>query len=106
MVTGKIQTKFGDIALEFFQDVAPKTVENFKKHSVSFEEAELAFEDENAIEIFDELNSGEEVRFQIIALSPFRLLFVSFTIREQTIRIISARKASDKQVKIYNEFNQ
>jgi cyclophilin family peptidyl-prolyl cis-trans isomerase len=31
MTTGKIQTKFGDIALEFFPDAAPKTVENFKK---------------------------------------------------------------------------
>jgi cyclophilin family peptidyl-prolyl cis-trans isomerase len=31
VATGKIQTKFGDIALEFFPDAAPKTVENFKK---------------------------------------------------------------------------
>ncbi len=31
MPTGKIQTKFGDISLEFFPDVAPKHVENFKK---------------------------------------------------------------------------
>jgi uncharacterized DUF497 family protein len=83
-----------------------KAVANFKKHGVSFEEAELAFEDENAIEIFDELNSDEEIRFQIIALSPIRLLFVAFTAREEKIRIISARKASAKQVKIYNEYNR
>ncbi len=31
MTTGKIQTRFGDIELEFFPDVAPKTVENFIK---------------------------------------------------------------------------
>lgn len=31
MTIGKIQTKFGDIAIEFFPDAAPKTVENFKK---------------------------------------------------------------------------
>jgi cyclophilin family peptidyl-prolyl cis-trans isomerase len=31
MATGKIQTKFGDITLEFFSDAAPKTVDNFKK---------------------------------------------------------------------------
>lgn len=31
MATGKIQTKFGDIEIEFFADVAPKTVENFVK---------------------------------------------------------------------------
>lgn len=29
--TGKIQTRFGDITLEFFPNEAPKTVENFKK---------------------------------------------------------------------------
>jgi hypothetical protein len=83
-----------------------KAVANFKKHGVSFEEAEIAFEDENAVEIFDELNSAEEPRFQIIALSPIRLLFVAFTIRERRIRIISARKANTKQVKIYNEYNR
>lgn len=83
-----------------------KAVANFKKHGVSFEEAELAFEDENAVEIYDELNSEEEIRFQIIALSSVRLLFVLFTVREEKIRIISARKANAKQAKIYNEYNR
>jgi cyclophilin family peptidyl-prolyl cis-trans isomerase len=31
VTTGKIQTKFGDIMLDFFPDAAPKTVENFIK---------------------------------------------------------------------------
>src|SRR5438093_11027201 len=31
MTTGKIQTKFGDIEVEFFADAAPKTVENLIK---------------------------------------------------------------------------
>jgi uncharacterized protein len=79
---------------------------NEKKHGVTFQEAELAFEDESAVEIYNDLNSDEEIRFQIIALSPVRLLFVAFTLREEKIRIISARKANAKQVKIYNEFNR
>jgi uncharacterized protein len=79
---------------------------NEQKHGVTFEEAEIAFEDENAVEIFDELNSDEEIRFQIIALSPNRLLFIAFTLREERIRIISARKANVKQVQIYNEYNR
>jgi uncharacterized DUF497 family protein len=83
-----------------------KATENFRKHGVSFEEAELVFEDENAIEILDELNSNQEIRYQLIGLSPTRLLLVAFTIREEKIiRIISARKASAKQVKLYNEYN-
>lgn len=83
-----------------------KNVENIKKHGVTFEEAELAFQDENAVELFDELNSEEEIRYQIIGLSPKRLLFVAYTVREEKIRIISARKAVAKQVKIYNEYNR
>ena len=82
-----------------------KNVENIKKHGVNFEEAELAFQDENAVELFDELNSDSETRYQIIALSPKRLLFVAFTIGKEIIRIILARKANRKQVKIYNEYN-
>ncbi len=31
MTTGKIQTRYGDIEIEFFSDAAPKTVENFVK---------------------------------------------------------------------------
>lgn len=83
-----------------------KAKANFLKHGVSFEEAELAFEDESAVEIFDELNSDKEIRYQIIGLSPLRLLFVSFTVRNGKIRIISARKANTKQIEIYNEYNR
>jgi len=31
MATGNIQTRFGDISIEFYPDAAPKTVENFIK---------------------------------------------------------------------------
>jgi uncharacterized DUF497 family protein len=81
-----------------------KAKANFIKHRVSFEEAELAFDDEYGIEEFDELNSGEEIRFRLIALSPIRLLFVSYTIREEEIiRLISARKATAIERKFYND---
>ena len=84
-----------------------KAKSNKRKHKVSFEEAEQAFNDENAIEFFDELNSVEEIRYQIVALSPIRLLFVSYTLRdEETIRIISARKADNDEERIYNEHNR
>jgi len=82
-----------------------KAIANFKKHGVSFEEAAFAFFDENAVELFDELNSDEEIRYQLIGISETRLIFVAYTVREETIRIISARKANTKQIKIYNEQN-
>lgn len=81
-----------------------KARENFKKHGVSFEEAELAFDDKNGVEFFDEFNSDDEIRYRLIALSPIRLLFVSYTIRDaEIIRLISARKATAVERKIYNE---
>lgn len=84
-----------------------KAKTNRHKHKVSFEEAEQAFDDANAVELFDESNSAEETRYQIIALSPVRLLFVSYTVRdEETIRIISARKADADEERIYNEYNR
>ena len=81
-----------------------KSKENFKKHGVSLEEAETAFDDEYGIEGFDEFNSDQEVRYRLIALSPVRLLFVSYTIREEeTVRLISARKATRIERKFYND---
>lgn len=83
-----------------------KSKSNKRTHRVSFEEAEQAFNDLNAIELFDEMNSAEEVRYQIVALSPIRLLFISYTVREsEIIRIISARKADADEERIYNEYN-
>ena len=82
-----------------------KATANFKKHGISFEEAALAFFDENAVELFDESNSEDEIRYQLIGISKTRLIFVAYTARVEKIRIISARKANAKQTKIYNEQN-
>ncbi|MCY7345548.1 MAG: BrnT family toxin [Pyrinomonadaceae bacterium] len=72
---------------------------------MSFEEAALAFFDENAVELFDEANSEVEIRYQLIGISNTRLIFVAYTERNEKVRIISARKANAKQMRIYNEQN-
>ena len=72
---------------------------------MSFEEAALAFFDENAVELLDELNSDAEIRYQIIGIYRTRLTFVAYTARNEKIRIISARKANAKQIRLYNEQN-
>ncbi len=82
-----------------------KATANYKKHGVSFEEAAFAFFDENAVELFDDINSEDETRYQLVGISKTRLIFVAYTARAEKIRIISARKANAKQVKIYNEQN-
>ncbi len=83
-----------------------KAAANFDKHGVSFDEASLAFFDPNAVEIFDAVNSDDEVRFQLIGISRTRLLFVGYTVRGENIRIITARKANAKQTRYYNEQNR
>ncbi len=80
-------------------------VANVEKHGVTFDEASLAFSDPNGVEFLDELNSDEEMRFQLIGSSETRLLFVGYTVRDDRVRIITAREANAKLTKYYNEQN-
>jgi hypothetical protein len=73
---------------------------NQKKHKVSFEEAQSVFFDEDAIEYFDPEHSDSEDRFIMLGLSAhMRVLVVCHCHRESNsvIRIISARKATQKE---------
>ncbi|HMO80816.1 MAG TPA: BrnT family toxin [Pyrinomonadaceae bacterium] len=83
-----------------------KAAANLRKHGVSFDEAAEAFFDENAFELYDDSHSEKELRFQIIGLSRSQLLFVGYTVRGETIRIITARKANARQARYYNEQNR
>ncbi len=73
-----------------------KAVRNAKKHEgVRFEEAATVFRDPLACIFDDEAHSEKEFRELIIGYSNRnRLLIISFTERDDTIRIISARKAN------------
>ena len=69
---------------------------NQRDHKISFEEAETAFEDEDGLLAADPDHSEDEDRFILLGLSArLRLLVVCHTYREkdETIRLISARKA-------------
>jgi uncharacterized DUF497 family protein len=80
---------------------------NRKKHGVSFAEAKTAFFDENARVIADPDHSEEEDRFILLGLSSqLRLLVVCHCYREDqdTVRIISARKASRSERREYEGF--
>ena len=75
---------------------------NFQRHGISFEEAELAFNDDNAVDGLDESHSKNETRFNLIGLTERGLIFVVYTEREENIiRIISARKATKFEEEIY-----
>lgn len=77
---------------------------NFNKHGISFEEAATVFKDPNYVEIYDEEHSLEESRFMVIGFSEnMRVLTVCHCYRDDgnIIRIISARKATKGEIKIY-----
>ena len=79
---------------------------NRKKHGISFEEAVTIFYDDDALEFHDPDHSENEDRFIMVGLSfKVRILVVCHCVRESgsVIRIVSARKATKKEAKIYWE---
>ena len=79
-----------------------KEKSNFRKHGIKFADAVGVFEDENAITIEDD--DARESRFITIGMDFLnRILVVVFTFRNIVIRIISARKATARERKIYEE---
>ena len=90
--------------LEFEWD-PKKAAANLKRHRVSFEEARNVFLDEQAKLIDDPDHSSDEDRFVLLGISSLlRVLLVCHCYRQQgqTIRIISARKASPGEARQYS----
>ena len=74
---------------------------NLKKHGVSFEEAATALFDERALSMEDPY-AREESRCLLLGMSDLaRLLMVVYTVRHNRIRLISARKATKREVNNY-----
>ena len=86
-----------------------KAKSNIKKHQVSFEDATTVFNDKNMISIFDEQHSNNEERWITIGIdSNTRTLvvvhtFVTIDEKSIKIRIVSARKATKNEEKMYWE---
>ncbi|MDR3001542.1 MAG: BrnT family toxin [Fibromonadaceae bacterium] len=79
-----------------------KSKANLKKHGVSFEQACEVFCDEQRLEKYDTAHSTYEDRIIAIGRAKGNLLFVVNTeIDEETIRIISARKATKQEQGAY-----
>ena len=79
-----------------------KAEANLAKHKVSFEVAKEAFDDRFAVDWFEGYDNGDE-RFNLVGFVANRLLFVAYTIRNSTTRIISARPATRHEKRIYHE---
>ena len=87
-----------------FEWDAKKARSNAKKHGISFLEASTVFGDANSLTIPDPLHSADEQRLVTIGCSQQRkILVVVSTERGTNLRIISARPASRRERKQYEE---
>ena len=81
---------------------AKKARENARKHGVTFEEAATCFGDPAGVYLRNESPSYEDRLILIGHSATSRLLFVVHAeVGRDSIRIVSARKASAAQVRIY-----
>ena len=79
-----------------------KAAENLKNHGIPFDEASSVFGDPLATTIDDPDHSIEEFRFLTMGYTKNqRLIVVSHTEQEGTIRIISAREPTPRERKQY-----
>jgi hypothetical protein len=89
-----------------FQWDPRKAAANFRKHGVSFSEAEEVFADEHGLLLDDPEHSEVEDRFILLGSSAGgRLLVVvhAYRVAAAMIRIISARKADRLERRLYQE---
>ena len=91
------------MALRFEWD-PQKAARNLAKHGVPFEEAATAFGDPLGRITSDPRHSVDEERFVLLGFSRWqRLLAVMFAERAQAIRIISARRATPRERRDYEQ---
>jgi len=79
-----------------------KNAANIEKHGVSFETAARIFDDPTLETVDDRYDYGE-TRIAALGLVETTVLYVVYTIRGDTCRIISARKASRHERRAYSK---
>jgi len=91
------------VAYEFEWDAA-KAEGNYRKHGVSFEDAVTAFRDPLAILLSDPSHSIEEERYLVLGRTDSdRLIVIAFVERPPRTRLISARLATRRERRQYEE---
>jgi len=79
-----------------------KAALNFDKHGLSFEDAHLVLEADCFTVLDDRKNYGEK-RFITFGMLRGRLVVIAHTDREDEVRIISMRKANEREQDSYQE---
>ena len=87
-----------------FEWNADKAALNMRKHGVAFEEAARVFLDGERLEIYDGREDYGEDRWATIGQVYAAVLYVVYTVRrEDTTRIISARRALNHEQEQYRQ---
>ena len=87
-----------------FEWDAAKAIVNLGKHGISFDEGATVFLDPLALSGPDPDHSSDESRYITFGMSSLgRLLAVSHTYRSGGIRLISARRVTRSERKLYEE---
>lgn len=81
-----------------------KAKRNLSKHEVSFEEAKTVFDDPLYVDFYDPEHSEDEDRYLLVGQSNRgRLLIISYTERDNLIRLISAREVTKTERETYEQ---
>jgi len=75
---------------------------NIEKHGLSFEMAPEVFTDVHLTRLDTRFDYGED-RYLTMGLLEKRVVIVAHTPRNDAIRIISMRKANEREQKVYNK---
>ena len=89
-----------------FQWDDAKAARNYAKHSITFEAARSVFDDPYVLDWVDDGQDEGEQRFAALGMVEGRLLFVAYAIRGDSIRIISARRATPFERRRYHDQHQ
>ena len=87
---------------ETFEWHDKKAARNWRSNGISFEMTREAFKDRFAVVWVDDHHDGNEERFALLGQVNDRLLFVSYTLRGERTRIISARRAAPHERRRYH----
>ena len=81
---------------------------NIVKHGIDFAAAALVFRDENRLELYDESHSDHEDRYITIGVigGETCVVMVVYTERGEAVRLISARKATKQERRMYYDYSK
>jgi len=81
-----------------------KAISNIEKHGVSFEQAQYIFLDAKRLIVEDNRFDYREERFIALGCIDGRIHVVVYTEKNSVIRLISARKANNREQKRYADY--